>query len=308
MQLERTGLVSIIILAVIVSSVGGAYVYFNYFYTPEKIVEVGDCVLVNYIAKYANNGTVFATSYEDVAKENGIYNENASYEPLKIFVDPDGSREIPKGFENFSSFPPLGMKKGFIKYLVGMKEGESKTVVLSPDEAYGTWNISLAKNLGFYEMKREATINCTEKINRTQFSHILPNLTIEKNVTFDGGYIVFGVKGIMNGTIIDVDSKNVTIKLFPRNGTTFTLPVLNFTGEILYTNGSSNFTLHISTKVNKTFTVFWLFTTIHCKVISVNETTINMAINMYAPSISLIDQPIEVFLHVEKIYKTSKTD
>ena len=304
MQLERTGLVSIIILAVIVSSVGGAYVYFNYFYTPEKIVEVGDCVLVNYIAKYANNGTVFATSYEDIAKENGIYDENASYEPLKIFVDPDGSREIPKGFENFSSFPPLGMKKGFIKYLVGMKEGENKTVVLSPDEAYGTWNISLAESIGWDKIKRDMVMNCTERINKTQFSRSFPNISIEKNVTFE----IFPDQGnIMNATIIEIDEKNVTIRYHPKNGTKFILPPLGFPAIILYTNGSNNFTIHLDFELNQTFTLSFFWQKIHCKVVELNETDAKLAINTYAPTISLIDQPVEVFLEVEKIYKTSKS-
>lgn len=308
MQLERSGLVSIIILAVIVSSVGGAYVYFNYFYTPEKIVEVGDCVLVNYIAKYANNGTVFATSYEDVAKENGIYNENASYEPLKIFVDPDGSREIPKGFENFSSFPPLGMKKGFIKYLVGMKEGESKTVVLSPDEAYGTWNETLAAIFRMDKAPRYQKLNCTRKINKTIFVRFFRNVSIEENVTFD--YLAdFGIEGVLNATIINVDNQNVTIKLLPVNGTVFQDPVTKANVTVIYDEGSDNFTLWYDFKVNQTFTQYNLFgQPIHCKILEVNRTTVKMAINIYAPSISLVAQPIEVFLHVEKIYKTSKTD
>ena len=308
MHLEKTGIYALVALILITVTVASLYTFrgnIESLFAPPKVVEIGDCVDVNYIARYASNGTVFATSYEDVAKENDIYDENISYEPLKIFVDPDGSRDIPKGFENFSSVPPLGMKRGFIKYLIGMKEGESKTILLSPDEAYGTWNVSLAKSFGFYEIKREVTANCTQKVNKSQFSSFLPNVTIEKNVTFDGGYLFFGVENIMNATIIDVDNKNVTIQLLPKNGTTFTLPVINFTGKILYTNGSNNFTLHIDTEVNKTFTMASFFT-VHCKVIAMNETTINMAINIYAPSISLVDQPVEVTLNVEKIYKTSK--
>ena len=93
MQLEKSGVYALVALIVIVIVALGMYAFKQdlekMFYQP-KVVEVGDCVEVDYIARYADNGTIFDTSYEDVAKENNIYNENRTYQPLKIYVDLEG--------------------------------------------------------------------------------------------------------------------------------------------------------------------------------------------------------------------------
>lgn len=309
MQLEKSGVYALVALIVIVIVALGMYAFkhdLERMFSQPKVVEIGDCVEVNYIARYASNGTVFDTSYENVAKENGIYDKNKTYEPLKIFVDPEGSIEKPKGYDDFSSYPPLGMKKGFVKYLIGMKEGEEKIVTLPPDEAYGIWNESLAKDFGMDRMPRYQKLNCTEKINRTQFSYIFPNISIEKNVTFN--FLAQNeTEGTLNATIIDVDNQNVTIKFFPVNGTTFVDPYSKVNVTIFYKEGSDNFTLWYDFKVNQTFTQFNIFGyPIHLKVIGVNQTMVRFAVNLYAPKISLVDQPVEISIKVEKIYKTSK--
>lgn len=133
MKFEKSGISALVALVVIVAAVTGAFLYLKYVQTPEKIVEEGDCVVVNYIGKYASNGTVFDTSYESVAKENGIYDANRTYEPLKIFVDSSGTKSPPSGYENFSS----SMIKGFMEGLIEMKEGETKTVTIPPEKGYG---------------------------------------------------------------------------------------------------------------------------------------------------------------------------
>ena len=102
----------------------------------DAVIEVGDCADVHYIGRFADNQTVFDTSYEDVAKDEGIYEESMPYEPLKIFVDPDGNMQVPEGYSNYSS----RMIEGFLEGLIGMEEGETKTVTIPPEKAYGaTW-------------------------------------------------------------------------------------------------------------------------------------------------------------------------
>lgn len=92
------------------------------------MVEEGDTVWVNYTGKY-ENGEVFDTSYEERAKEAGIYVPGREYKPLEIKV---GAAQVIKGFD---------------KALLGMKEGEEKEVKIPPDEAYGDRRAELVQSL-----------------------------------------------------------------------------------------------------------------------------------------------------------------
>ena len=86
-----------------------------------RAVKLGDTVTIDYAAGYTN-GTLFDTTFEDVAKKAGIYRENEEYGPRKIVV---GKDEIIKGVE---------------EALIGMKEGEVNTVTIPPEKAYGSYD------------------------------------------------------------------------------------------------------------------------------------------------------------------------
>lgn len=135
MQIEKAGVYALVGLIVIVVAALGMYIFRNdlesMFYKP-KVVEIGDCVEVNYIAMYASNGTIFETSYKDVAKKNNIYDENISYQPLKIYVDLEWGYP-PEGYEEFSS----NHIRGVIEGIIGMKEGEEKKIIVPPEKGYG---------------------------------------------------------------------------------------------------------------------------------------------------------------------------
>lgn len=307
MKLERSGVIALGVLLIIIVAVSGTFLYFKYIYVPppvEKIVEEGDCVDVNYVGKFASNGTIFDTSYESVAKENGIYDENRTYEPLRIFVDTTGDKEKPNGYENYSS----SMITGFLKGLKGMKEGETKTVTIPPEEGYGVWNETLAELMGIGSIPRESVMNSTMKMNKTMFTSSFPNVTIALGTTFDVGkdqYFGFGVEGIFNATIINVTDTNVTVKVSPKNGSTFLLPVFEINATVIVYNDSA-YTLRFDTEVNHTFSITGYFGHMHFKVVEVNETSIKLALNTQAPKVSLIDQPLVFELNVVKIYKTSQ--
>ena len=96
-----------------------------------KVIEEGDCILINYTMRYASNGTIIETTYKDVAIAEGIYDNNHSYEPKKVFVNADRSKVPPPGFCH--KILPAGL----IEKLVGLAEGEKRTITLSPKEAYG---------------------------------------------------------------------------------------------------------------------------------------------------------------------------
>lgn len=81
-------------------------------------VQKGDMVGVNYVGKL-EDGTVFDTSFEQIAKDNALYNPQRPYAPIEFTV---GSGQMIAGFDNA---------------VVGMKEGDTKTITLPPAEAYG---------------------------------------------------------------------------------------------------------------------------------------------------------------------------
>lgn len=80
---------------------------------------VGDTVSTNYIGKFLTD-KVFDTSYEDVAKENDIYNEGRTYGPIKFL---QGYGSLIPGFE-------LGVSL--------MEVGDKATIIMPSAYAYGT--------------------------------------------------------------------------------------------------------------------------------------------------------------------------
>lgn len=83
-------------------------------------IATGDSVVVEYTGRMAD-GSVFDTSRESVAAEAGLKEQQPSreYEPLSVEL---GAGRIIDGFE---------------AALVGMDEGESTTVEIPPENAYG---------------------------------------------------------------------------------------------------------------------------------------------------------------------------
>jgi len=83
-----------------------------------KTVKVGDTIAVDYIGTL-DDGTVFDTSLEQVAKDNALFSPQRPYAPLEFTV---GSGQMIPGFDNA---------------VRGMKEGDTKKITLVPDDAYG---------------------------------------------------------------------------------------------------------------------------------------------------------------------------
>ena len=146
MKFEKSFIISLVLLIVIATSVTASFLYFKYIYKEERIVEIGDCIEIEYVGRYASNNTVFDTNNVTIAKEEGLYDENRTYEPLKVYINPDDKKIPPEGYEDYRTIIE-GLKEG----LIGMKEGESKTIgPIPPEKAYGkpvtvntTFNTSL---------------------------------------------------------------------------------------------------------------------------------------------------------------------
>ncbi len=124
----------------------------------------GDVVYVDYVGTL-ENGTVFDTSLEAEAKRAGLP-PRSKYEQLVFTV---GAGQMIKGFDDA---------------LVGMKEGQAKTVTLKPDEAYG---------------------------NRDQRNVItLPLDKIENAGSLKVGSALYAANGAI-GTVVEINSQNVTV-------------------------------------------------------------------------------------------------
>ncbi len=82
------------------------------------VVEEGDRVEVDYVGRF-EDGTVFDSSIEEVAKESKFYDKKRDYGPLGFTV---GAGQVIPGFEE-------GVK--------GMEVGEKKEIEIPPEKAYG---------------------------------------------------------------------------------------------------------------------------------------------------------------------------
>jgi FKBP-type peptidyl-prolyl cis-trans isomerase 2 len=84
-------------------------------------ITTGDTVTIEYTGRL-DDDTVFDTTDEDVAEEAGLLEQqpNREFEPLTVEV---GEGNLIEGFENG---------------LIGLEAGDSETLTIPPEEAYGT--------------------------------------------------------------------------------------------------------------------------------------------------------------------------
>jgi peptidylprolyl isomerase len=85
----------------------------------DDTIKVGDFLLVDYLGRVKDTGNLFDLTIEDVAKKEKVYQEDESYGPRLIVIG--------EGL----------MLKGFDDAVTSMKVGESKTVELPPEKAFG---------------------------------------------------------------------------------------------------------------------------------------------------------------------------
>lgn len=175
----------------------------------EKKVEKGDTVKVDYVGKLLD-GTVFDTSILEEAKNAGIYNESRIYEPLTLKIG-DGST-IP-GFENG---------------LLGMKEGETKTITIPPEQAYGPEDPKLMITLPriLEEVPKEQELTRFEEIPRT-FQATVSSFVTRYGVQPTVGTIIDLAD--WPGQVVQVTGTDVVIEHKPQIGKSITNEVTTFT-------------------------------------------------------------------------------
>jgi FKBP-type peptidyl-prolyl cis-trans isomerase 2 len=136
--------------------------------TGNTTVAEGDCIDIQYIGRYASNGTVFNSSYTDD-------NYTVPGIPLKIFVTLDPTKSPPTEYQaNYTS----GIIEGLMEKLIGLKLGKTYTLNIPADEAYGAKKFTVgavfnSSVFAFNYMNPNLSLNQTLKvtsINDTFFS------------------------------------------------------------------------------------------------------------------------------------------
>ncbi|MFQ6072455.1 MAG: peptidylprolyl isomerase, partial [Methanosarcinales archaeon] len=107
------------------------------------IVKEGDIVEVNYIG-ILEDGTVFDTSYESVAKQGLIYNPERDYKPIEFTA---GAGKVIKGFD---------------EGVIGMEKGEERTLTIPPEDGYGEHREELVNSVPISELNK---IGIEPKVN-----------------------------------------------------------------------------------------------------------------------------------------------
>jgi FKBP-type peptidyl-prolyl cis-trans isomerase 2 len=100
-------------------------------------IKEGDFIRINYTGKVQETGEVFDTTVKEAAEEAEIYSENKTYGPIVIAV---GVGHVLKGLD---------------KGLVGMEEGEEKTIEVQPEEGFGARDPKLLQLIPMREFKKQ---------------------------------------------------------------------------------------------------------------------------------------------------------
>lgn len=151
-------------------------------------IEKGDFVVFNYIGRF-ENGEIFDTTYEDIAREAGIYIEDRGYGPLGANV---GVGELIPGMD---------------EALIGMEVGEKKTITIPPEKGYGMPRDDLIIDVPKSEFEK-AGIEPIEGAYIMTDSGIAKITTIEgENVTLDFNHPLAGKTLIFEVEIVDVEKE-----------------------------------------------------------------------------------------------------
>ncbi len=147
-----------------------------------KTVQQGSIVDVDYEGR-TPDGNLFDTSNEELAKKENTHIAERKYEPLHITI---GSHMLIKGFEDA---------------LIGMKEGEEKTVVIKPADGYGERREELVKQFPKdaerdKELKEGMVVfvNIEERQIPAQVTQVSENITLDFNHPLAGKDLTFKIK------------------------------------------------------------------------------------------------------------------
>lgn len=181
----------------------------------QKTVKSGNNITVDYIGRI-QDGKVFDTSIETVAKDNNLFMSGRDYKPYEFTV---GKEEVIKGLD---------------EGVVGMKVGETKTLIISPEKAYGQIKPELVQAIPIIQVvpKRfprivnvsldefERTFGTEHKTGDnvttpgTNMSLTVRNISTDVSLyyNFKVGDIIPSPGAPWNETVVAIDDKNFTVE------------------------------------------------------------------------------------------------
>ena len=149
--ISRAPYIALVIVALLVAGIGGAYLYETQRVTPlapARLAQVGDNVTVNYIGLFGSGpqaGRVFDTSIYAVAQNNITYPKSleyharggpSNYTPLDVHVG--GS--TPRSGYSLGGHTFIQVVTGFWQGLIGLSGNQTRSVNVPPDLGYGPLN------------------------------------------------------------------------------------------------------------------------------------------------------------------------
>jgi len=178
------------------------------------VVEKGDVIKINYIGRTKDDNKVFDTNIEEVAKAEGLFQENHVYSPLVVVV---GNGWIIPGLD---------------EALVGLEEGKPVTIEVPVDKAYGPWDPSKVKIIPKRELqKRNITPVKGQEIQidgqRGKIIHVAAGrVRVDFNHPYAGKDLIYEITVVKKIT----DEKEKVLALLERRipGADFTDTIIEF--------------------------------------------------------------------------------
>lgn len=182
-------------------------------------VKKGDNISVDYVGSF-ENGKVFDTNIEKVAKANNMSTEGEKFEPLTFIVGKT----------------PRAVIQGFDEGVIGMKVGETKKLVIPPEKAYPinpdmiqvnpivqdfpanrVFSTVLDVPLGQFEQffGQNHSVGDTVTIPDTNLNITVTNITsseVSLKYNLVNGSKIWDARAPWNETVIKIDAENITTR------------------------------------------------------------------------------------------------
>lgn len=153
-------------------------------------IKKGDNITVDYIGRL-NDSEVFDTSIESIAKAAGVYSEGRNYEEGLTFDVGAGQ-----------------MIAGFDEGVVGMKVGQTKTVTIPADQAYGQRRDDLVMEFDLSEMPGAESFQEGQEVYLNYGMSALITKKTDKTITLDMNHKLAGKDLIFDITIKSINKSS----------------------------------------------------------------------------------------------------